>query len=646
MDAKNCNIDVCDLVTVSKDIVDNYTYDINCGEIDLCGFSKYYFSEKKKNPPSHIFIGKVSKSVIFINHICHVIIEFIIFAKFKNHICELLDGGSSCIIKFKNYICNLKIVSPCVLQINIISPPVPIPTTTTTSTTSTTTTIAPTTTTTTSTTTTSTTTSTTTTIAPTTTTTSTTTTTTTLSPIIVPDCINIPDELGTAYTGIFKPNLAFYRNYEADNSLALGEYTGRIKPIQTPISFVEGTSTYVILENVPLIPDLYTNPARFGLYNISVLTYPDNNLSGITSAENLGTYLGRTNCVKFFTITPALGNISDRYGIYNIFPIGLWRNTNKIVQLVGGTWTSGFVVGATGIWKKQDNTYAMLVTGYNSTGMPTKVKQHLFYSNSLAGPWLDQNTSTESIFTSDYLPPGYIGANSVIGSVDIGNGTHAGSTSLINTSGAMLYPSIVMWNDDLVRRGGFNIIHDYTFSLTFTAYTSLVFYKGKYYYSLQDGTHNTGKRQVLVSNCLEGTYSYHSTILNHADTQFNIQDGLMYHGSFASGRLFTIANRLYFASSGENGNNFLAGEYSNHCIYIWIYDDVLNTWSYLVGPIVTAPHSNSLFGFNWGTDHTGYMDGLYIEDNKLWFNYTLITLQDQYELTNGYFDLSVVLRPV
>jgi hypothetical protein len=489
-------------------------------------------------------------------------------------------------------------------------------------------------------------TTTTTTVIPTTTTTTvvpTTTTTSTFNPIITPTCINVSNEVGIGYTGTFTPNLGFYRNYEANNTLALAEYTGRIRPIQTAIEFVETNHSYVILRNVPQIDDLYVHPERFGLYNITTLTYPDGNLSGIISVTNLGSYSGNINCVKFFTTVQSSGSVGDKYGIYDIYPVGTWRNNNKIIPLGTGGWNSTYVISSAGIWKKHDGTYAMIANGYNDSAFPS-VKQHLFYSTSIIGPWVDQNTTIENLFNSTYLPANYYGVSTVIGCVDLGDGTYAGSTALIDGSGQRPYPSIVMWNEDLTRRGAFNIITDYTFVNTFTSYTSLTFYKGKYYYSLQDGLYNTGKRQVLVSNCLEGTYSYHSTVLDFSDPQFNFNDGLMYHGSFASGRLFTVANRLYFASSGENMNNPLAGEFSNHCIYIWLYDDNSNTWSHLVGPVITASHSNTLFPLNWGTDHTGFMDGVFIEDDKFWFTYTLLTTRDTYELTNAYFDLSIVLK--
>jgi len=473
----------------------------------------------------------------------------------------------------------------------------------------------------------------------------TTTTTIDINNILIPTTGYSSVEMGTGYTGYFMPSLGFYRNLEADNSLALGDYSGRIRPIQTPIEFVEGTPSYVNLRNFPQIDDLYLYPQNFGFYNMSLYSYPDNNLSGVLSTITLGSYSGFSNCVQLYTRgQSSTGTIGDKYSIYNIYPTGTWRNNNIIVELGTGLWNNGFVVGAAGTWKKQDGTYAMLVTGYNPSGTPVTVKQHLFYSTSLIGPWIDQNTSSENLFNSSYLPIGYIGSNTIIGGIDLGNELYAGAASLINNSHQTLYPSIIMWSEDLVKRGGFNIDHNYTFANTFTPYVSLIFYKNKYYYSLHDGAYNTGKRQVLISDNLKGTYSYHSTILDFSDTQFNYNDGLIYHGSFANGRLFTFANRLYFASSGENMNNPFAGEYSNHCIFIWLYDDNTNTWKFLVGPVITASHSSTLFPLNWGTDHTGYMDGLYVEDDKLWITYALITTSNAYELTNAYFDLSKILK--
>ena len=93
VDANNCNINVCDLVTLSKALSDNYRLDINCGHVELCGFTEYYFSEKKKcNPKPPLVLGECKPSVKFLD---------------SSFVCSLVEEGIKNIIRFKDYICNV-----------------------------------------------------------------------------------------------------------------------------------------------------------------------------------------------------------------------------------------------------------------------------------------------------------------------------------------------------------------------------------------------------------------------------------------------------------------------------------------------------------------------------------------------------------
>jgi hypothetical protein len=162
--------------------------------------------------------------------------------------------------------------------------------------------------------------------------------------------------------------------------------------------------------------------------------------------------------------------------------------------------------------------------------------------------------------------------------------------------------------------------------------------------TVSDGDAFTVKRQVLCSSCLTGPYSYHSTILDLSSPPLNYDDGLMYNGAFANGTLFTLANKLYFMSSGQtyNLNSPFAGDYYNHCNHLWSYDNNLSTWSITSSPILCSPHSTTLFGFNWGYDHMGAMVGFVINDNKLWWIVSMSGGTDTYQITNGYYDLSEI----
>lgn len=150
MDAKNCNINTCDLITISKAIVDDYRYGIKCSNTVFCGFAKYYFSEKKKCPPDQNFIGSNNTIVKFIDHICKtLIVTTTINAKFNNYVCQFLNHENVYLLRFRDYICKL-LESACdygetnsaiyVVPTTSTSTTTETPTTTTTSSTSSTTT--------------------------------------------------------------------------------------------------------------------------------------------------------------------------------------------------------------------------------------------------------------------------------------------------------------------------------------------------------------------------------------------------------------------------------------------------------------------------------------------------------------------------
>ena len=459
------------------------------------------------------------------------------------------------------------------------------------------------------------------------------------------DPLCLGSEMGEGYPGTFEDALAFYRNLEMDNTLPVSDYVGRTKAIQTAIQFVEEDATSITLCNMPYIQELVDTPENFGLYNMDVQPFVGM-IYGITSVSYIGTYLGYTNCCKITMPSVCSGTLNDHYGIYNIFPNGMWRNTNKIVPLNTGEWNQTYTVGGGSVWKDSDGNYCMLVDGYYKT-RSVKMKQHLFKASALDGVWVDQNAATDNLFDSSVLPAGYLGCWIILGNVECPHNTYgkiyAGATSLCDASYQYLAPAIAMWNEDMTYREAFNIDTDYVFENSYSYWSSgLTYYKGKFYIGVQDGAYNSGKRVILCADCLNSTYSYHSTLFDFTNPVPDYDDGSMINGSFANGSLLTMNDKLYFMSSGQSvDNNPYVGEYNNHCAYLWLYDDATNTWSPVIGsfPFLTSPHSNVLFGYNWGYDHTGYMAGFYFEDGKLWWTNALNQATDTYELTNGYIEL-------
>ena len=460
------------------------------------------------------------------------------------------------------------------------------------------------------------------------------------------DPLCLGPEMGEGYPGTIENTLAFYRNFEKDNTLPVADYVGRTKAIQTAIQFVEEDATSITLYNMPYIQELVDTPENFGLYNMNTDPYVGM-IYGITSVSYIGTYLGYTNCCKITMPSVCSGTLNDHYGIYNVFPNSIWRNTAKIVPKSTGEWNQTYTAAGGHVWKDSEGNYCMIVDGYNKT-RSVRFKQHLFKASALDGVWVDQNAATDNIFDSSVLPAGYLGCWHVIGNVECPHNEYgkiyAAFTTLCNSSYQYLQPAIIMWNEDLSYIEAFNIDTDYVFVNGYSIWGSgLTYYKGKFYLGVQDGAYNSGKRVILCADCLNGTYTYHSTLFDFTDPIPNYNDGSMINGSFANGSLLTMNDKLYFMSSGQSvNNNPLTGEYNNHCAYLWLYDDNTNTWNPIITafPFLTSPHSNTLFGYNWGYDHTGFMAGFYFEDGKLWWTNALNQGTDTYELTNGYIELT------
>jgi len=467
---------------------------------------------------------------------------------------------------------------------------------------------------------------------------------------------------GQAFVGVkyeFIPPPAFYRNLEKDADLALADYSGRVKDIQTAMEFVEigsdATYYHTIVRNFPYIRELCIDATNFGFYNMTVTMYPDNALKKLHHVEYLGTYSGHTNCVKLYYLIAEgqiTGTLGDKIGIFNCLPTGIYRNTGIEVPRNTGDWNSTYTCGSCGIWERSAGNYSMLVDGYDSANIP-KFRQHEFRATSIDGPWTDQQGATDNLWGgTPYVPTGYIGCWIIVGCnalPDDPTYDYCGATVLVNTSNLTTQPSIAVWSSDMSSRYAFLINHDYTFTIGYTVYNSLKYHKGKWYYSFQDGTFQTGKRVVLVADSIYGKFTYHSTIMNYANYVQNTLDGSMYLGSFANGSLAEIGGKLYFLSSGQSYTpygNQLVGDYYNHGTFLWVLDESDNTWSLRTCPMMTSPHSNVTgdWGFAWGADHLGYMttaDKPFGTD--LWWTITMNDGTDTYQLTTGSFDLKTLL---
>jgi hypothetical protein len=461
-------------------------------------------------------------------------------------------------------------------------------------------------------------------------------------------------EWGSEYSGTFSPSLAFYRNYEQNNSLALADYVGRTQAIQTPIILVEDIEDdgdyYVILANVPSIPDLINSYDTFMIYNMSIaLAQPEHNPCLVSSYEYIGLYGSYSNCVKL-GISPALPqNVEgDKIGLVNLKPGGMWRSVDVLLAETTGVWNATYTAGANAVWKRADGKYGMIVCGYNKDVSP-KVYHHYFLADSPEGPWVDQTAADASEFGAAVVPVGFNAAWVLMGCVKLDDTHYAAATTLTDGSDVPTTPAIALWNEDMTDVSVVELNFDYVYEFGWgtSPWPSLGYYKGKFLYVMQDGDSGyTGKRIVLSSDTIDGEFTYHSTAIDYSDWSDDADSGNMFIHSVAHGCLFTIANKLYLVTEGESYlGNAEAGEYANHSIHLWGYDEGFNEWSYIKGPIITAIHGfYSEMGFSYDlSDHVGYMAGFYVEDGKMWFCIPLCKGTDTYTLTNGYFDLDEVL---
>jgi hypothetical protein len=119
----------------------------------------------------------------------------------------------------------------------------------------------------------------------------------------------------------------------------------------------------------------------------------------------------------------------------------------------------------------------------------------------------------------DLLPSGYEGFTQSAQTIPhpLKKGYYLMFLGIYNSSNVLDKHVIVEFDEDLNNRRLIQITHTYTPTIGYSQIgygNSIAYYKGRYFISLQDGTHITGKRVVLSSSYLEGPYALDSTIID------------------------------------------------------------------------------------------------------------------------------------
>lgn len=460
-----------------------------------------------------------------------------------------------------------------------------------------------------------------------------------------------------------------YRNLEGDNMLAPSDFEGRLRPIETPMLLVykNEAANEVILCNCPSIHGLISNPSEWMMgFNLNDYTKSINSCIRITSAEYIGEYGGYSYCVKLGLKTPTECPSLHRAYITSFLAGGLnlrWDPAFK-ASMTSLQWDRQ-IVGCGYSWKSDDGKYRAFVTGVtNAATVKRTYITKVFSADDRLGEWTnDFGTDSTGVFDG-LLPYGYEGFTPFIqGTVSPTNkNAHIMVVGLYNSSSQMTALAMLQFNDDLTYRKLSVLDIDYIPTIGFSSIgfgLSTAFYKGKYLFSIQDGTHNTGKRVVLSSKNLAGPYDIHSTIFDYTTDTALKQFGSMVGNSIANSTMFVWNNELYCISSGE-AVGLETGTGYKHEAYLWKFDDSDATWNFVKGPVLLALHglpdnypeypaiganvgSGDIESGGWASAHMGFMSVFGAEGHRLWIGYAAKGWgqhsASSYQATVGYINL-------
>ena len=431
---------------------------------------------------------------------------------------------------------------------------------------------------------------------------------------------------------------AVIRNYEQNNLLGSTEET----PMYLVESGTDGDGQWYIVRNMPYNSNLIEEPNAWALWSMTVTGQPDTASRRITKASYLGTYNIYSNCCKLWTYSAISGAVAghqmalirprSKY-IYTKDTIDFPRNT--------GSWNAT-TTGVTGFFKRStDGKYCMIVDGYNSGSSVPKTKHHLFSASDIMGTWTDETGPASGDMFAGHYPSGYYGFNPLTSIVAIPTepGYYVTVCAFANITGGNEILGMIKFNDTFTDISTFIVTMGDEPELQWEFYQSLAYWKGKWYITRQDGTYNTGKRKVFVADTYDGTYNYHSTIVDLS----TLSDRSMLTRSFGGGCLQVLNNKLFFVSSGEGYSQYSGNQY-NHEAFLWYYNEDTKEWEAWAHPLITAKHGtgfnpNSPYYWTWAYDHLGVISSFYEENNKLFFAVPMCGGADTYQCTCGYIDL-------
>lgn len=469
-----------------------------------------------------------------------------------------------------------------------------------------------------------------------------------------------------------------YRNLEGDNMLAPYEFSGRVRAIETPMTLAVNNGTEIIINNVPYVPSLIENPGNWMVYYEKASGWDAvtiNSAIRIISIEYLTNNQCKFTLVKPLSTVPGIIEpvVGQKMYIASFLASNMtihWEPLFKSNTILG-SWNNDVVsVGA--IIKHSDGTYRAIVGGSalkygDEQVVPTKRRYNMkwFASDTLFGTWTNQGNNQLTGIFDDLLPAGYEGFAQAAQTIPhpLKKGYYLMFLGMYNSSNTLDKHVIIEFDENLNNRRLIQITHTYTPTIGYSQIgygCSIAYYKGRYFISLQDGTHITGKRVVLSSSYLEGPYTLDSTIIDWTNQPEYKQPGSIIGYSIANSFLYVFNNELYCITSGEGVDRETSGSGYKHQAHLFKYNDS-GIWTFVKGPILLSLHGDNdnypeypNIGYNvgsiqgefggWGKAHLGQCNFHHLEGSKLIISYGSSgwgqNTTASYQVTAGYIDLA------
>lgn len=460
---------------------------------------------------------------------------------------------------------------------------------------------------------------------------------------LISEIVNLNKSLDITGKPLENLKQCFYRNLEGDNQLPIVDYSGRTRPIQTPITliYIDDESKQYILSNMPFVLDVQNNPTNWAVYSVnSEWTEYATTASRILSAEYIGDYIideiTYTNCLFITTNSIIDGiTINDPMVLTSFIAYGIKPRWTPVLMpdKIVGSWKKD-ETGMGFMYRHSDGRYIGVVGGDNKSNPPMTYARRKFIwtDNPLTGEWKtlfsDIEEESDDLLNMGILPDGYstfkafLRVEKMLGR----DGFYVGAIDLCNSSRQTQAIGLLMFDEDWKYKKIIvpTINYSYTIGMDTNGWgLTYTTYKGKHLITFQDGFFNSGKRVVVSSKYLEGPYTLHSIIYDYTADTWMKQSGSMFAYSITHNALFVYNGDLYNISTGQT-NEKTAGSGGRHHAYLWKYNDNDGKWNLCVHPFLTAfngkPGEFEEFGnITWGNRHLGQMVPQFVEDGNLWF---------------------------